>query len=389
MGKSRRETDKRMLFLLLAPLALVSAAPGSNKCTWGPSYWCANIPQASECSAVKHCIKAVWEKETVPQDDDEVCKICKEMVGEARDTLMSNETQEELREVFDGSCDLIPVGLISKEGKALVEQFVPELVETLASEMNPDTVCTVSGLCNSARIDNLLKEQRSYRHTGGDCLICREGADATKAQLVGETQNQVEDRLLELCGYFGSFTDACRMAVVERADQLYAFITSQSWEEGVCDLAGVCSEAFDDVPATQLQSGEDIQCEFCEKVIKHWVDVYASNASLAEFKQLLDGICEKLDKSNADHCKHVVTTTTSLPSTSSGTKWTPTSSAAWLGFAKNSLGFQRQPSSRWLLSQPPRSSQLNPLNAKSASLLQQSSFPSSGTLMTREWLRMY
>ena len=77
------------------------------------------------------------------------------MVGEARDTLMSNETQvqqeisrkvhycklkqEELREVFDGSCDLIPVGLIAKECKALVEQFVPELVETLASEMNPDT----------------------------------------------------------------------------------------------------------------------------------------------------------------------------------------------------------------------------------------------------------
>ena len=28
--------------------------------------------KASECSAVKHCIKAVWEKETVPQDDDEV-----------------------------------------------------------------------------------------------------------------------------------------------------------------------------------------------------------------------------------------------------------------------------------------------------------------------------
>ena len=93
-------------------------------------------------------------------------------------------------------------------------------------------------------------------------MVCREGAEATKAQLVGETQNQVfwieneiseiflwlyfraqvEDRLLELCGYFGSFTDACRVAVVERADQLYAFITSQPWEEGVCDLAGVCSE---------------------------------------------------------------------------------------------------------------------------------------------------
>merc|ERR1711971_327069 len=78
--QQRRDGDKRMLLLLLAPLALVSAAPGSSKCTWGPSYWCANLPQASECSAVKHCIKALWEKETVPQDDDEVCKICKEFV---------------------------------------------------------------------------------------------------------------------------------------------------------------------------------------------------------------------------------------------------------------------------------------------------------------------
>ena len=88
---------------------------------------------------MKHCIKAVWEKETVLHDDDEVCTICKEMVGEARDTLLSNQTQEELREVFDGSCDLIPISLIAKECRTLCDQFIPELVETLASEMNPDT----------------------------------------------------------------------------------------------------------------------------------------------------------------------------------------------------------------------------------------------------------
>ena len=31
-----------------------------------------NVIQASQCGAVKHCIKTVWEKETVPLDDDEV-----------------------------------------------------------------------------------------------------------------------------------------------------------------------------------------------------------------------------------------------------------------------------------------------------------------------------
>ena len=43
------------------------------------------------------------------QDNDDVCTICKNMVTEARDTLRANETQEELKEVFEGSCALIPI----------------------------------------------------------------------------------------------------------------------------------------------------------------------------------------------------------------------------------------------------------------------------------------
>ena len=54
-------------------------------------------------------------------------------------------TQEELKEVFEGSCDLIPIKIIQNECKNLADEFVPELVETLSSEMNPDTVCTVAG----------------------------------------------------------------------------------------------------------------------------------------------------------------------------------------------------------------------------------------------------
>ena len=54
--------------------------------------------------------------QVVPEDEgDSVCDICKEMIQEARDQLMSNETQEELKEVFEGSCKLIPIKLISME----------------------------------------------------------------------------------------------------------------------------------------------------------------------------------------------------------------------------------------------------------------------------------
>lgn len=79
----------------------------------------------------------MWEKQHVPEDTDSICQICLDMVKQARDQLESNETMEELQEVFDGSCDLIPIRVIKKECRALADDFIPELVEALASQMNP------------------------------------------------------------------------------------------------------------------------------------------------------------------------------------------------------------------------------------------------------------
>ena len=46
------------------------------------------------------------------------------------------------------------------------------------------------------------------------------------------------------------------------------------------------------------------QCAALSKaqVIKHWVDVYASNSSLAEFKEMLDGICDKVSPPRCHGC---------------------------------------------------------------------------------------
>ena len=84
--------------LLLASAACVQIVNsrrllGSQKCTWGPSYWCSGLQQSSKCQATRHCIDKVWNSNPYPEDDDEVCTICKNMVKEARDQLQSNETQ--------------------------------------------------------------------------------------------------------------------------------------------------------------------------------------------------------------------------------------------------------------------------------------------------------
>lgn len=87
---------------------------------------------------MKHCIHAVWEKQHFPEDHDSICQICLDMVKQARDQLESNQTQSDLRDVFEGSCNLIPIKPVAKECRKMVDDFIPELVEALASEMNPN-----------------------------------------------------------------------------------------------------------------------------------------------------------------------------------------------------------------------------------------------------------
>lgn len=94
----------------------------------------------------------------VPEDNDSVCNICKNMVEEARDQLESNQTQQDLKDVFEGSCKLMHIEPVVNECIKIVDEYIPELVETLSSQMNPSVVCTVAGLCNSAHIDKLLHQ---------------------------------------------------------------------------------------------------------------------------------------------------------------------------------------------------------------------------------------
>jgi len=289
-----------MLTKSLIGLALVAGQVMAN-CRIGPSYWCASIPQAAQCSALPFCIQAVWSKQRVDNDTDEVCDICKNMVGEARDTLQSNETQEELREVFEGSCNLIPLKVIRKECKVLADEFVPELVETLSSEMNPDTVCTVAGLCNSQRIDDMLEQ---YYAETGYCQDCRIQMTVAGAMLAETDDSVLQEKLLQLCGQMDSYSDACVFTVLNQfsvvRSMIEAAISSDLCTKSLCsnkDIVNMFSET---------RNGEDIECEFCTKVVKHWIDVYASDSSLEEFKEILDGICDKVDKSRAAHCKHIV-----------------------------------------------------------------------------------
>lgn len=283
---------------------------GAKECTYGPTYWCSNITNAKQCNAVKHCIQTVWETHTVPEDTDSICKICLDMVGQARDQLESNETQEDLKAVFEGSCNLIPVKIVRKECDKLADDFIPELVEALASQMNPQAVCTVAGLCNNAAIDKMLEDmsEEDVRPVPAStkklsCEQCNSVGSLMSQKFHGKSRDDVLDTLLGVCGTLSSFSDACANIVLVYFNEIYNELTKSFNSGALCHMAGVCAENYhqhaemveirprSDVGFVAVT--DDIPCELCEQLVRHLRDLLIANTTETEFKQVLEGLCKQ------------------------------------------------------------------------------------------------
>ncbi|XP_055602732.1 uncharacterized protein LOC129751295 [Uranotaenia lowii] len=313
---------------------------GAKECTWGPTYWCSNLRNAKSCGAVTHCIQTVWEKQKYPVDNDEVCQICLDMVKQARDQLESNETQSDLKAVFEGSCNLIPIKMVAKECRQLVDDFIPELVEALASQMNPNVVCSVAGLCNNAAIDKMLEEMPAVkpkdradaddessevsRSGGFSCGKCNRVAGLIASKFHGSDRDQVLEGFLRFCGQMGSFSDGCSSIVLSYFNEIYDTLTQQLDAKNVCHMSGVCSAQFhqheeesDEIEIRpmggvgviklrdEVEGGDDIPCKLCEQLIDHLKDLLIANTTELEFKQVLEGLC-KQTKSFKQECLNLV-----------------------------------------------------------------------------------
>lgn len=282
---------------------------GASQCTWGPSQWCGNLTSARECDAHNYCFENVWKTSEFPEDNDSVCQICKDMVKQARDQLQSNETQQELKDVFEGSCKLIPIKTVSKECINVADQFIPELTEMLVSAMNPTAVCSVAGLCNSARIDKLIAANPGTNSELklDSCVNCTVAFTNVEKFLQQNSKVNVMNRLLQVCGELSSFSDSCSTLLARHFDDLYQYLLNlQPWS--ACHMSGMCAYKYHfhpqpgDVELNEKaelmlqQQSDDLPCDLCKQLVTHFRDVLIANTTEDEFLQVLKGICKQTGK---------------------------------------------------------------------------------------------
>jgi hypothetical protein len=80
------------------------------------------------------------------------CDICKDVIGALQSALTSNSTQEEILQDVEKLCDA--VGPLKKVCTSFVEEYGPEVLNYLASEIDPQTLCADIGVCPKQRFLN-------------------------------------------------------------------------------------------------------------------------------------------------------------------------------------------------------------------------------------------
>lgn len=117
-------------------------------------------------------------------------------------------------------------------------------MDTLASQMNPQVVCSVAGLCNSARIDGLLAQYAVEKPKLDRCYGCHTVVDILEQRLETMSKDEVLQSLLRVCGHMSSFSDSCSNIVVTYFKDIYRHLQQNFNSDNMCLLSGECSAQF-------------------------------------------------------------------------------------------------------------------------------------------------
>lgn len=83
-------------------------------------------------------------------------------------------------------------------------------------------------MCNSKRIDKLLAKHQTVTRLvaarngeKSECDVCKQEAKKLSDKIYNADKDVVVDKVLEMCDHTGSFSDACRIMVLENFDDIY------------------------------------------------------------------------------------------------------------------------------------------------------------------------
>jgi len=223
------------LFLLVATALVGASAEGTDRCTWGPSYWCRSIKEAKECSAMDHCINHNWAQLAIKKDTDGICELCEKTIEALRDVIITPDFEKDIEEAWAQLCAVIPIASIKQECVTIGDQYLPELLKLIKSALDPQAACTAIGLCQSNMVPAPF-----FARLGDDCQDCTNFLSDLSRRAKEKGKAQVEEDIKKGCTIAGKYELMCKLIIGQYIDKIYDYLVNKLDAEKICKFGGMC-----------------------------------------------------------------------------------------------------------------------------------------------------
>ncbi|XP_067671746.1 prosaposin-like [Haliotis asinina] len=216
------------------------------------------------------------------QTGDDACTNCKEVVAGFIVNLDTVEVKESVeRYINDVVCSTLSAYFLEEICTAEVRALIPEVLNYIVENMDPEEVCTVATLCPEEvgeKPSNTLFTNTFVQKDDDSCANCKEIIAGVIARLVteeGVCSSAVHPLAPGLLRYVVANADdnACTNCEEAVASFIASFDTVEVTDpEDVCPLATLCPEKSEDLLLRKpfVQQGDNA-CTNCKEVVSGFI----------------------------------------------------------------------------------------------------------------------
>lgn len=284
------------LYVLVALCLFVTlgSAVALDKCAWGESYWCSELPAAKACGAFKHCMGTVWKNQKLVKDSGEVCEFCEAILGDVRRFIADNRTEADVTSFLLSACGVIPVESLSDTCKIVVTEFTAEVMQMLSENVDPQVICSLLKLCKGLE-DKVMHSEIQPRHNlvhvplkkeklrvvgrasnNNYCDDCKRFFTDFKEMITDKTEQEVIEQFLinDVCVWFGVMSKKCSEMVKAFLPLYLEYISQFDDPNMICHLIRYCQAEEQRLTQVKileimelLKKNSSDNCDTCKTIV--------------------------------------------------------------------------------------------------------------------------
>jgi saposin len=247
---------------------------------------------------LKFCDKSSLATTKSGAKNNEVCAGCKLLLTSARQLIQSQQTQI-LDMIAHEVCPHL--GGAAAECDDWVKHLGPLIVQSLLSELDPDTLCNELNLCGTEILSRILKSRMSDKESPEICLICKFIISELHVMISRPNIQEKISNFLEnkVCSIDKLFESTCKQFVKDQLPALLEALSNVLGDGRLCQVMKACDSGvgfnfFANI-LSDFSSGN--LCNDCKQVVNQLKNLL-ENATYEEslVKVIIKEVCPHLSK---------------------------------------------------------------------------------------------